>query len=89
MASFTHERSDHRHKLRAVHADSFYPHVWHYPAARLVQQNRAIRAAFYRTLMRLDLRYTIYEQDVVVIERPQAPDIVVDLSTGRIEDAEN
>jgi hypothetical protein len=54
-----------------------------------VQQNRAIRAAFYRTLMRLDLRYTIYEQDVVVIERPQAPDIVVDLSTGRIEDAEN
>jgi hypothetical protein len=38
--------------------------------------------------MRLDLRYTIYEQDVVVIERPHGPDVVVDLSTGRVENAE-
>jgi hypothetical protein len=55
----------------------------------LEQQNRAIRAAFYRTLMRLNLRYTIYERDVVVIEGPQVPDIVVDLSTGRVENAED
>jgi len=48
----------------------------------------AVRAAFYRLLMCLDLRYTIYEGDVVVIERPQLPDIVVDLSTGRLEYAE-
>ncbi len=54
----------------------------------LKRDNRTIRAAFYRTLMRLDLRYTIYENDVVVIERPLVPDIVVDLSTGRVENAE-
>lgn len=54
----------------------------------LAQQNRTIRAAFYRTLMRLGLRYTIYEKDVVVIEGPLVPDLVVDLSTGRVENAE-
>lgn len=54
----------------------------------LMRQNRATRSAFYRTLMRLKLRYTIYERDVVVIERPQGPQLVVDLSTGRIENAE-
>lgn len=48
---------------------------------------RNSRTAFYRLLMRLDIRYTIYEGDVVVIERPQGPAIVVDLSTGRIENA--
>jgi hypothetical protein len=49
---------------------------------------RATRSAFFRTLMRLGLRYTIYEGDVVVIERPRMPELVVDLSTGRIENAE-
>jgi hypothetical protein len=51
------------------------------------ERDRGARTAFYRTIMRLGLRYTIYEDDVVVIERPQGPAIVVDLSTGRIENA--
>jgi hypothetical protein len=51
------------------------------------ERDRGARTAFYRTIMRLGLRYTIYEGDVVVIERPQGPAIVVDLSTGRIENA--
>jgi hypothetical protein len=52
---------------------------------KLAELNRASRSAFFRLLMRLRLRYTIYDGDVVVIERPQAPALVVDLSTGRIE----
>jgi hypothetical protein len=52
------------------------------------EQLRNTRAAFFRLLMRLDMRYTIYEQDVVVIEHPRMPMLVVDLSTGRIENAE-
>src|SRR5678815_1632419 len=85
MASSTHERSIDRHRLRDVHGGAVRRHVRRHPAqmVNLEQQNRAIRAAFYRTLMRLNLRYTIYERDVVVIEGPQVPDIVVDLSTGR------
>lgn len=54
---------------------------------QLAALHRGALVAFYRTLMRLDLRYTIYDGDVVVIERPQGPAIVVDLSTGRIENA--
>lgn len=54
-----------------------------------MRDGQAARCAFYRLLMRLDLRYTIYEDDVVVIERPQGPTIVVDLATGRIENAES
>jgi hypothetical protein len=54
----------------------------------LAARCRAAKSAFFRTLMRLDLRYTIYDSDVVVIERPQGPAIVVDLSNGRIENAE-
>ena len=50
---------------------------------------RAVRAAFFRTLMRLDLTYTVYEDDVVVIDRPGASELVVDLSNGRIEDAQD
>lgn len=55
------------------------------PYLQLVELHRAAKSAFFRTLMRLELRYTIYDSDVVVIERPQGPAIVVDLSTGRIE----
>lgn len=58
------------------------------PYMKLAEQNRCARSAFYRLLMRLDLRYTIYDSDIVVIERPRGPAIVVDLSTGRIENAE-
>ena len=57
------------------------------PYMKLAELHRAAKSAFFRTLMRLDLRYTIYEDDVVVIERPQGPAIVVDLTTGRIENA--
>jgi hypothetical protein len=49
---------------------------------------RNMRAAFFRLLMRLDMRYTLYEHDVVVVEHPHLPMLVVDLSTGRIENAE-
>ncbi len=48
-------------------------------------QLRATRSAFYRTLMRLGLKYTIYEGEVVVVERPDDDLFVVDLSTGRVE----
>lgn len=50
--------------------------------------DRATRSAFFRTLMRLGLKYTIYENDVVVIERPPLPELVVDLSNGRVEHVE-
>jgi hypothetical protein len=50
---------------------------------------RAARSAFFRLLMRLDLPYTIYEGEVVVVERPTGPELVVDLRTGRIENAES
>lgn len=47
---------------------------------------RAARCALYRMLMRLGLRYTIYEDDLVVIERPNDPSLfVVDLTTGVVE----
>jgi|SoimicMinimDraft_17_1059745.scaffolds.fasta_scaffold68352_2 hypothetical protein len=49
---------------------------------------RAVRSAFYRMLMRLGLQYTIYESDMVVIETPQGAGFVVDLTTGRVENAE-
>ena len=50
---------------------------------------RAARSAFFRLLMRLNLPYTIYEGEVVVVERPGRPGLVVDLSTGRIENVES
>lgn len=53
----------------------------------LVKLHRASITAFYRLLMRLELRYTIYDSTVVVIERPSGSTIVVDLTTGRIENA--
>ena len=56
--------------------------------ANSTPETRNARAAFFRLLMRLDMRYTIYEGDVVVIEHPHLPMLVVDLSTGRIENAE-
>lgn len=47
---------------------------------------RAARCALYRMLMRLGLHYTIYEGDLVVIERPDNPSLfVVDLNTGQVE----
>lgn len=89
MASSTHERRPDSFQLRALHGRNNFGNLRAGSRASSIgHQNRAIRAAFYRTLMRLALRYTIYEGDVVVIERPQAPDIVVDLSTGRVENAE-
>lgn len=49
-------------------------------------QVRAARCALYRLLMRLGLHYTIYENDLVVIERPKTESLfIVDLQTGRVE----
>lgn len=69
-------------------ATSCTPEIERIPYIKLAEQNRAVRSAFYRLLMRLDLRYTIYDSNVVVIERPHGPSFVVDLLTGRVENAE-
>ena len=88
MQDFTHERDHHRHVLCAVPAGNLHRDLRDDGVPAGVTLN-AVRAAFFRTLMRLKLRYTIYEGDVVVIERPRQPELVVDLSTGRVENAED
>lgn len=87
MASSTHERRPDSFQLRALHGRNNFGNLRAGSRASSIgHQNRAIRAAFYRMLMRMGLRYTIYERDVVVID---GVNLVVDLSTGRVENAES